>query len=102
MFVVEGVGKRLGEGGVFERVNIVGDSLEEDVLEIGVMGDLVNLLRPSNLYELESVNYWLTHLLSLLGLVCFGGLVTTPCSGHSSFWLERFGDTWSSVPSKTW
>jgi hypothetical protein len=48
MFVVEGVGKRLGEGGVFERVNIVGDSLEEDVLEIGVMGDLVNLLRPSN------------------------------------------------------
>jgi hypothetical protein len=45
MFVVEGVGKRLGEAGVFERVNIVGDSLEEDVLEIGVMGDLVNLLQ---------------------------------------------------------
>jgi hypothetical protein len=45
MFVVEGVRKRLGEGGVFERVNIVGDSLEEDVLEIGVMGDLVNLLQ---------------------------------------------------------
>jgi hypothetical protein len=45
MFVVVGVGKRLGEGGVFERVNIVGDSLEEDVLEIGVMGDLVNLLQ---------------------------------------------------------
>jgi hypothetical protein len=31
--------------GVFERVNIVGDSLEEDVLEIGVLGDLVNLLQ---------------------------------------------------------
>jgi hypothetical protein len=31
------VGKRLGEAGVFERVNIVSDSLEEDVLEIGVV-----------------------------------------------------------------
>jgi hypothetical protein len=39
------VGKRLGEAGVFERVNIVGDSLEEDVLKIGVMADLVNLLQ---------------------------------------------------------
>jgi hypothetical protein len=45
MFVVERVRKRLGEGSVFERVNIVGDSLEEDVLEIGVLGDLVNLLQ---------------------------------------------------------
>jgi hypothetical protein len=45
MFVVEEVGKRLGEAGVFERVNIVGDSLEEDVLKIGVMADLVNLLQ---------------------------------------------------------
>jgi hypothetical protein len=39
------VGKRLGEAGVFERVNIVSDALEEDVLEIGVVGDLVNLLQ---------------------------------------------------------
>jgi hypothetical protein len=45
MFVVEGVRKRLDDGSVFERVNIVGESLEEDVLEIGVLGDLVNLLQ---------------------------------------------------------
>jgi hypothetical protein len=49
MFVVEGVRKRLGEGRVIECVNIAGDSLEEDVLEIGGLGYLVNLLQ--NLIE---------------------------------------------------
>jgi hypothetical protein len=62
MFVVEGVGKRLGEGKVFECVNIVGDFLEEDVLDIGVLGDLVNLLQKLR----EAVGF------VTRGMICLG------------------------------